>query len=117
MLFRSYEREEKCEVVKCQRCKMVPEEHVCQVPYTTCRFEKQECVKMVPHTTCHLEPYCVTYKVCRKVPVCVPMCAPECPTGPGIMTNPPGHIPGEPMSQGPARMPSELAQAIWLGRF
>jgi hypothetical protein len=32
----------------------------------------------VPQTTCHLEPYCVTHKVCRQVPVCVPVCPPAC---------------------------------------
>jgi hypothetical protein len=30
----------------------------------------------VPHTYCTLEPYCVTYKVCRRIPVCVPVCEP-----------------------------------------
>jgi hypothetical protein len=45
---------------------MVSEERVCQVP----------------RTTCTLEPYCVTYKVCRRVPVCVPVCEPACPPGP-----------------------------------
>src|SRR5262245_47689838 len=41
---------------------MVPEQRVCQVP----------------HTTCHMEPYCVTTKVCRQVPVCVPVCESPC---------------------------------------
>jgi len=30
----------------------------------------------VPVTTCRLEPYCVTFKVCRQIPVCVPVCQP-----------------------------------------
>jgi hypothetical protein len=34
----------------------------------------------VPHTTCHMEPYCVTTKVCRRVPVC-DSCAPSCEMG------------------------------------
>jgi hypothetical protein len=33
----------------------------------------------VPSTTCTLEPYCVTVKVCRRIPVCVPVCPPPCP--------------------------------------
>jgi hypothetical protein len=39
----------------------------------------EECVRMVPHTTCTLEPYCVTYKVCKRIPVCVAECVPCCP--------------------------------------
>ena len=74
--------EERYQTITCQRCKLVPEERVCQVPYVTCHTETQECVRQIPHTECHLEPYCVTYKVCRCVPVCVPVepcCTPCCP--------------------------------------
>ena len=60
----------------------MPEEHCTQVPYVTCRLVPRECVRMVPETTCTLEPYCVTVKVCRQVPVCVPVCPPPCPCGP-----------------------------------
>jgi hypothetical protein len=66
--------EEHCETIKCRRCKMVSEEHCQQVPYTTCRLVREECVKQVSTTECTMEPYCVTTKVCRKVPVCVPVC-------------------------------------------
>jgi hypothetical protein len=45
---------------------MVSEERVCRVPCTTCT----------------MEPYCVTYKVYRQVPVCVPVCEPVCPPPP-----------------------------------
>jgi hypothetical protein len=68
--------EERCQVLKCWRCKYVPEERCCQVPYTTCRMVAEECVRMVPHTTCSLQPYCVTYKICRRIPICVPVCDP-----------------------------------------
>jgi hypothetical protein len=30
----------------------------------------------VPTCFCTMEPYCVTYQVHRKVPVCVPECGP-----------------------------------------
>jgi hypothetical protein len=70
--------EERCEVVKCRRCHYVTEERCCKVPYTVCRLVTHECVRHVPCTTCTLEPYCVTYKVCRCVPVCVPVCEPVC---------------------------------------
>jgi hypothetical protein len=52
----------------------VTEERVCRVPYTTCRLETEQCMRMVPQTLCHLEPYCETYRVCRRVPICVPVC-------------------------------------------
>src|SRR5207244_10887469 len=58
---------------------MVSEERCQQVPYVTCRLVSQECVRQVPCTTCTMEPYCVTRKVCRQVPVCVPVCEPCCP--------------------------------------
>jgi hypothetical protein len=74
--------EERCEVLKCQRCKLVPEDRCVQVPYVTCHMVPKECVRLVPQTTCTLEPYCVTTKVCRRVPVCVPVCPPCCPHGP-----------------------------------
>jgi hypothetical protein len=32
----------------------------------------------VPVQVCTQEPYCVTKKVCRKVPVCEPVCEPVC---------------------------------------
>ena len=93
----------------------------------TCRIERQECVKMVPHTTCKMEAYCVTYKVCRKVPVCVPVCEPQCPTAPvapavpGAPIMPPASgeppiegVPGEPQTQRP-RMPAWMAGMTWLG--
>jgi hypothetical protein len=42
---------------------------------------------MVPCTSVTMEPYCVKYPVCRKIPVCVPViccpppcCPPPCPT-------------------------------------
>jgi hypothetical protein len=70
--------EERCEVVKCTRCKLVPQEHCCKVPYTTCRLITEEHCKLVPQTTCTLQPFCVTYKICRQVPVCVPVCEPSC---------------------------------------
>jgi hypothetical protein len=57
---------------------MVAEERVCQVPYVTCRLVAEECIRQVPTTTCTLEPYCVTFKVCRQVPMCVPVCEPSC---------------------------------------
>jgi hypothetical protein len=66
--------EMRCEVVKCRRCRMVTEERSCCIPYVTCRLESQECIRQVPTTVCTLEPYCVTYKVCRRVPICVPLC-------------------------------------------
>ena len=34
--------EERCEVVKCRRCKMVQEDRCCEVPYTTCRQVAEE---------------------------------------------------------------------------
>ena len=34
--------------------------------------------KMVPETTCTMEPYCVSYRVCRQVPVVIQECEPEC---------------------------------------
>jgi hypothetical protein len=71
--------EERCEVVRCCRCRLVPEERVCKVPYTTCRMVSEECVRQVPVTTCHMEPYCVTYKVCRRIPVTIAVCPPPCP--------------------------------------
>jgi hypothetical protein len=74
--------EERCRVLKCQRCNTVTEERCVQVPYTTCRWVQEERVKQVPSTTCTMEPYCVTCKVCRKVPVCVPVC--ECPPCPEV---------------------------------
>jgi hypothetical protein len=70
--------EEKCQVIKCHRCKMVPEEHCCQIPYVTCRMVPEERCCQVPVTTCSWEPYCVTRKVYRCVPVCVPVCPPPC---------------------------------------
>jgi hypothetical protein len=33
----------------------------------------------VPLTTCRWEPYCVTYKVCRQIPIYLPVCEPSCP--------------------------------------
>jgi hypothetical protein len=36
----------------------------------------QEVVRQVPVTTCRMEPYCVTVKVCRRVPIQVPVCEP-----------------------------------------
>jgi hypothetical protein len=71
--------EERTMVVKCRTCKMVPEERVVKVPYTICRMVTEERCKMVPVTTCTMEPHCVTYKICRRVPVCVPVCPPPCP--------------------------------------
>jgi hypothetical protein len=49
------------------------------VPYVTCKLVPEERVTCVPQTTCTWEPYCVTRKVCRRVPVCVPVCEPACP--------------------------------------
>ena len=83
---------------------------------------------MVPYITCKMEPYCVTYKVCRKVPVCVPLCEPQCPTTgpvplavPGAPVMPPAEgepgievVPGVPQTQRP-RMPAGMAGAVWLG--
>ncbi|MGE3807795.1 MAG: hypothetical protein AB7K24_24290, partial [Gemmataceae bacterium] len=60
------------------RCRIETEERVKMIPYTTCRIEREECTRMVPHTTCRMEPYCVKYKVCRRVPVCVPTCDTGC---------------------------------------
>jgi hypothetical protein len=60
-------------VQKCKKCTIVTEEKVCKIPYTTCRLVPKEICKMVPVTTCKMEPYCETYKVCRRVPVCVPV--------------------------------------------
>jgi hypothetical protein len=76
--------EEHSEVIKCRRCRYVTEEHCQKVPYVTCRLETQEYVKQVPCTTCSLEAYCVTVKVCRKVPVCEPICEAACPRCPSI---------------------------------
>src|SRR5438034_9942146 len=92
--------EERCEVIKCRRCKYVPEEHVCCVPYMTCRMVSQECVRQVPCTTCTLEPYCVTCKVCRRIPVCEPVCEPACPP---------------PCSPGPWSMGPRMHE--WLAHF
>src|SRR5260370_32208564 len=71
--------EDKGQVIRCRRCKLVPEEHCCEVPYTTCRLVAEEKCYQVPRTTCHLEPYCVKVQTCRQVPVCVPICEPVCP--------------------------------------
>ena len=105
----------------------VPVEEVRMVPTRVTRMVQQECVKMVPHTTCKMEAYCVTYKVCRKVPVCVPVCEPQCPTAPiapavpGAPIMPPASgeppiegVPGEPQTQRP-RMPAWMAGMTWLG--
>jgi hypothetical protein len=74
--------EERCEVIHCRRCKMVPEEHTCMVPYVTCKVLTEERVCQVPQTFCTMQPYTVTYKTCRLVPVCEPVCEPCCPPGP-----------------------------------
>jgi hypothetical protein len=50
-----------------------------KIPYVTCHYVTEEKVCQVPHQVCSMEPYCHTYKVCRKVPVCVPVCEPACP--------------------------------------
>ena len=81
--------EERCETIRCRRCKLIYEQHCCQVPYVTCRYVPEEKVCLVPQTFCTREAYCVTYKVCRQVPVCEPVCEPACPPGPisrGIST-------------------------------
>jgi hypothetical protein len=49
------------------------------IPYVTCKMVAEEKVQLVPHVTCSLQPYCVTYKVCRQRAVCVPECPPACP--------------------------------------
>jgi hypothetical protein len=74
--------EERCKVIPCTRCHWVSEQRTCQVPYVTCKMIAEEKVNLVPHVTCHMEKYCVTYKVCRQVPVCVPVCPPPCPSCP-----------------------------------
>jgi hypothetical protein len=83
-------KEDRCQVIKCQRCRMVPEVKTCMVPYVTCRKVPVECVKMVPVTTCHMEPYIVMQKICRRIPMCVPVpaCPPPCPAPvPGCAAN------------------------------
>jgi hypothetical protein len=65
------------EVIKCQRCKMVAEQRCCKIPVTTCKLVKEEKAYQVPETTCTMEPYTVTYKICRKVP-CVEMIGVPC---------------------------------------
>jgi hypothetical protein len=71
--------EEKTQVIKCRRCKVLTEVKCCKIPYTVCKMVPQECVKQVPCKICKMEAYCETYKVCCKVPVCVPVCEPCCP--------------------------------------
>jgi hypothetical protein len=77
--------EERCRVIPCTRCHLVPEQRTQLIPYVTCKMVAVEKVTMVPHVTCSLQPYCVTYKVCRQVPVCVPeypvACPPSVPVG------------------------------------
>jgi hypothetical protein len=97
---------EECErVIPCKKCKMVQEEHICQVPYTVCKTIACEHTKLVPHTTCHMESYCVTQKVCRRVPVCVQECDPCCP--PPVVA-PPVVVPpaAEPSFTPPAPVPT-----------
>ena len=67
--------EEHCHMVTCRRCYYVTEVRCQLIPYTTCKMVPEEHVTSVPVTTCHMEPYCVTRKVCRKVPVYVPVTA------------------------------------------
>ena len=50
------------------------------MPYVTCRMVAEEKVNLVPQVICEMQQYCVTYKVCRQVPVCVPVCQPTCPS-------------------------------------
>src|SRR5262249_61527696 len=66
-------------VVKCQKCKLVTTVKTCQVPYVSCKMVPHEVVRCVPLTTCRWEPYCVTYKVCRRIPIYLPVCEPSCP--------------------------------------
>ena len=73
--------EQKCRVVPCTRCKLVKQQKTCLVPYVTCKMVAEEKVHLVPQRICEMEPYCVTYKCCRQVPVCVPVCPPPCPPG------------------------------------
>ena len=64
--------EERSEVIPQRRCHWVTEQQVRKVPYVTCKYVAKECVQQVPETHCSFEPYKVTVKVCRQVPVCVP---------------------------------------------
>jgi hypothetical protein len=61
-------------MVTCRTCKMVQEVVHKQVPVCTCKYVKEECVRQVPCTVCEKVPYCVTEKVCRRVPVKVAVC-------------------------------------------
>jgi hypothetical protein len=51
---------------------MITEQRCCKVPVTTCSLVKEESLFQVPETYCTMEPFTVTYKVCRKIP-CVEM--------------------------------------------
>jgi hypothetical protein len=65
------------------------------VPVVTCRLVPKEVVRCVPVTTCRLEPYCVTYKVVRRIPICVPECVPHPFLGPSSReTTPPPALEG-----------------------
>jgi hypothetical protein len=75
--------EERTCVQKCQKCTMVTEDKVCKIPYTVCKTVAKEVVRQVPVTTCRMEPYCETYKVCRRVPICAPSCC-----EPGVSATP-----------------------------
>ena len=65
--------QEHIKVVRRQRVRYVTEERVQQIPFTTCRMVPEEQVRMVPRTVCTMEPYSVTQRVCRYVPVQVPV--------------------------------------------
>jgi hypothetical protein len=84
--------EEKECVTQCKKCRIVREERVCQVPYTVCKLVACEKTKLVPHPSFHLEAYCVTTKVCRRVPVCEPSCEPACPPT-LLQSSPPSPLP------------------------
>jgi len=73
--------EERVHVENVTTCKTVVEYHTRCVPYVTCKMITQEVCQQVPQVVCDYEPYTVTVKRCRVIPVVIPNCEkPCCPT-------------------------------------